>query len=59
MLYEVITNTQDLVLIRLADVYLMHAELTETNTYLNKVRERAGLGDVAYSLTALQNERLV
>ncbi|MFV0376781.1 MAG: RagB/SusD family nutrient uptake outer membrane protein [Mangrovibacterium sp.] len=50
-------NTQDLVLIRLADVYLMHSELTETNTYLNKVRERAGLDDVSYSLTALQNER--
>lgn len=50
-------NTQDLVLIRLADVYLMHSELTETNTYMNKVRERAGLDDVSYSLTALQNER--
>ena len=33
----------DLILIRMADVYLMHSELTETNTYLNKVRERAKL----------------
>ncbi len=50
-------HTQDLILIRLSDVYLMHSELTETNTYLNKVRERAGLDDEAYSLTNLQNER--
>jgi hypothetical protein len=50
-------NTQDLVLIRLADVYLMHSELTETNTYLNKVRKRAGLPDEAYSLENIQKER--
>lgn len=50
-------NNMDLILIRLADVYLMHSELTGTNTYMNKVRQRAGLADVAYSLTALQNER--
>ncbi len=50
-------NTKDLVLIRLADVYLMHSELTETNTYLNKVRERAGLSDESYSLENIQNER--
>ncbi len=50
-------HTQDLILIRLADVYLMHAELSETNTYLNKVRERAGLGGIAYSLENLQKER--
>ncbi len=50
-------NTQDLILIRLADVYLMHAELTETNTYMNQVRERAGLAPKPYSLTNLQNER--
>ena len=50
-------NTMDITLIRLADVYLMHSELTGTNTYMNKVRQRAGLADVAYSLTALQNER--
>jgi len=50
-------NTQDLVLIRLADVYLMHSELTETATYMNKVRERAGLNDETYSLKNIQNER--
>lgn len=50
-------NTQDIILIRLADVYLMHSELTETNTYMNKVRGRAGLDDVSYSLDALQKER--
>lgn len=47
----------DLILIRLADVYLMHSELTETNTYLNRVRERANLNPVAYSLDALKKER--
>ena len=47
----------DLILIRLADVYLMHSELTETNTYLNKVRQRANLDPVAYSLEAIKKER--
>lgn len=50
-------NTMDVILIRLADVYLMHSELTETNTYMNKVRERAGLPDEAYSLANIQKER--
>lgn len=50
-------NVKDLVLIRLADVYLMHSELAEDNTYMNMVRARAGLGPVAYSLTNIQNER--
>ncbi len=50
-------NTQDLVLIRLADVYLMHSELTETNTYMNLVRARAGLPAKPYTLANLQNER--
>ena len=50
-------NTMDQILIRLADVYLMHSELTETNTYMNKVRERVGLPDEAYSLENLQKER--
>ena len=52
-----LSNTQDLVLIRLADVYLMYSELTQTATYMNKVRERAGLKDETYSLKNLQNER--
>jgi hypothetical protein len=47
----------DLILIRLADVYLMHSELTESNTYLNKVRERAKLKPVPYSLETLKKER--
>lgn len=47
----------DLVLIRLADVYLMHSELTGDATYMNMVRERAGLSAVSYSLEALKKER--
>lgn len=50
-------NTQDMVLIRFADVLLMHSELTGTATSMNLVRKRAGLPDKAYSLAALQNER--
>lgn len=52
-----IVNTQDLVMIRFADVLLMAAELKEDAAPLNLVRARAGLGDVAYSLQNLQNER--
>jgi len=47
----------DLVLIRFADVLLMHSELSGTATGINKVRARAGLGQVAYSLPALKKER--
>jgi starch-binding outer membrane protein, SusD/RagB family len=49
--------TQSIILIRLADVLLMHSELTGTNTGLNRVRERAKLPAVAYSLDALKKER--
>jgi len=50
--------TSDLILIRLADVYLMHSELSETPTYMNKVRERAQLPPYgSYSLLALKKER--
>lgn len=52
-----LAHTQDLVLIRFADVLLMHSELAETNVGLNRVRARAKLGDVAYSLDALKRER--
>ncbi len=59
-----LNNIHDLVLIRFADVLLMHSELTDGKTLskygksgLNAVRERAGLSDVSYSLSALQNER--
>ncbi|MDR2890658.1 MAG: RagB/SusD family nutrient uptake outer membrane protein [Alistipes sp.] len=52
-----LNNTQDLVVMRFADVLLMAAELKEDATTLNRVRARAGLGDVAYTLENLQNER--
>ncbi len=47
--------TSDIILIRMADVYLMHSELTQTVTYMNKVRQRAGLPPYAsYSLESLK-----
>ncbi|TFG90735.1 MAG: RagB/SusD family nutrient uptake outer membrane protein, partial [Candidatus Atribacteria bacterium] len=66
-------NMQDIVLIRFADVHLMHSELTETVTGINLVRARSSV-DVAdpppattthpslpplatYSLAALKDER--
>lgn len=52
-----INNTQDLVVIRFADVLLMAAELKQDNALLNRVRTRAGLESVAYSDNALRNER--
>lgn len=51
------SHAQALVLLRYADVLLMHSELTETADGMNKVRARVGLPAVGYSLTALQNER--
>ena len=57
----VITNRgahfQDLIIIRFADVLLMHSELTGDATGMNRVRQRAGLPAVGYSLEALQRER--
>ncbi len=50
-------NMQDIVLIRYADVLLMHSELTETADGMNEVRNRVGLPDIAYSLAALKDER--
>lgn len=47
----------DIVLLRLADVMLMHSELTGDATYMNKVRERAGLPATSYSWVNIQNER--
>ncbi|MGV3762036.1 RagB/SusD family nutrient uptake outer membrane protein [Parapedobacter sp.] len=52
-----LAHTQDHVLIRFADVLLMHSELTQTAEGLTKVRARAGLTAVAYSLEALKRER--
>jgi hypothetical protein len=51
-------NMQDIVLIRFADVLLMHSELTETIDGINEVRDRVGLTPIgAYSLDALKDER--
>lgn len=50
-------NIHDLVLLRFADVLLMQSELKKDATGLNKVRERAGLPPVSYSLEAIQKER--
>lgn len=50
-------HTQDLVLIRFADVLLMHSELSENATGINRVRARADLDPVAYSLEAIKKER--
>lgn len=53
-----LNNMQDEVLLRFADVLLMHSELTETVTGINAVRTRAQQDPIgAYSLAALQNER--
>lgn len=49
--------TQSIIFIRFADVLLMHSELTETNTGLNRVRKRANLPEIAYSLENLKKER--
>lgn len=51
------SHPQDLILIRFADVLLMHSELTETADGMNRVRARVGLPAVTYSETALRNER--
>jgi hypothetical protein len=52
-----IRESQDQVLLRFSDILLMHSELTETNTGINRVRARVGLPAIAYSLDALQKER--
>ncbi|MCR5454005.1 MAG: RagB/SusD family nutrient uptake outer membrane protein [Bacteroidales bacterium] len=52
-----LNNIHDLVHIRFADVCLMWSEMHENADGMNKVRERAGLPNVAYSLKAIQNER--
>nr|HPR60300.1 RagB/SusD family nutrient uptake outer membrane protein [Prolixibacteraceae bacterium] len=49
--------TQSIIFIRFADVLLMHSELTETNNGLNRVRKRANLPEIAYSLENLKKER--
>jgi hypothetical protein len=50
--------TNDLVHMRFSDVLLMHSELTETLTGINRVRARAGLSPhSSYSLKLLKQER--
>ncbi|QTD38498.1 RagB/SusD family nutrient uptake outer membrane protein [Polaribacter batillariae] len=51
-------HAQDFILMRFADVLLMHSEITETADGLNRVRQRANLAPIAYSLDALKNERV-
>jgi hypothetical protein len=51
-------HAQDFYYMRFSDVLLMLSELTEDAQYMNAVRNRAGLGDIAYSLDALKQERL-
>ena len=47
----------DIVLLRLADVMLMHSELTGTADQMNKVRARVGLPATTYSWKNIQDER--
>lgn len=47
----------DKVIIRFSDILLMHSELSEDATGLNRVRARIGLPPVSYSLQAIQKER--
>ena len=47
----------DIVLLRLADVMLMHSELTGTADQMNKVRARVGLPATTYSWQNIKNER--
>lgn len=51
-------HAQDFIFMRFADVLLMHSEISGTADGMNRVRARAGLGAVAYSLAALKDERL-
>jgi hypothetical protein len=54
---DYLSATQDIVLLRFADILLMHSELSQTNTGLNLVRQRVGLQPVPYSLDAIKKER--
>jgi len=52
-------SAQDFIVMRYADVLLMHSELTETVTGLNMIRTRAGLAELGgYTLEALKKERM-
>lgn len=47
----------DIILMRYADVLLMHSELSGSADGMNKVRARAGLPAISYSLDAIKRER--
>lgn len=51
-------HAQDFILMRYADVLLMHSEISQTADGMNAVRARAGLDPVEYSLEALKRERM-
>ncbi|WP_281631480.1 RagB/SusD family nutrient uptake outer membrane protein [Flavobacterium luteolum] len=53
-----LAHAQDFILMRFADVLLMHSEITQTPSGMNAVRQRAGLGPKGYSLDAIKEERL-
>ncbi len=50
-------SSQEMIYIRFSDVLLMHSELTETADGINRVRERAKLSPVGYSIENLRKER--
>lgn len=50
-------NMSPIILMRFSDVLLMHSELTETSTGLNRVRSRVGLPPTEYSLENIKKER--
>lgn len=47
----------DIILMRFADILLMHSELTGDAAGMNTVRQRAGLPATSYSWVNIQNER--
>ena len=47
----------DIMLLRYADVLLMHSELTGTADKMNLVRARAGLGNTSYTWQNIKDER--
>ncbi|HET6560192.1 MAG TPA: RagB/SusD family nutrient uptake outer membrane protein [Prolixibacteraceae bacterium] len=54
-----LNNTQNIIILRLADVYLMGAELgsARAQEYMDAIRTRAGLPSVAPTLENIQEER--
>lgn len=53
-----LNNIQDIVILRFADILLMHSELTHTVDGINSVRKRVALPPVStYSDNVLRNER--